>query len=398
MIINQILMPEKTIYRNGAIESLGSITAQYGKRVLLISDPTMEKIGLVEKCERLLDHASLTYATYTAVYAESTDEYVREALAILQHEKCDVIVAVGGGSCIDTAKAVGIVATNGGQFADYVIGQRSYAAKSIPVIAAPTTAGSGSEVSQVTVIIDTVTHIKMMKSDPLLMPVVALVDPLLTLSCPPQVTAATGVDALCHAIESYLSVKAHPITELYSLRAAELIAQNLRKVYHDGQNIEARANLALGSMLAGMAFSNSSVTLVHGMSRPIGALFHVPHGISNAMLLPVVLEFVQYACPTKMKEIGRRINGRVSSGSAMDGNAIDGADSVVLAIKRLCRDLGITNLKSYGIDYSKFRANMVKMASDAIDSGSPANTPRLPTHAEIVELYHKAYDYDFSAQ
>jgi alcohol dehydrogenase class IV len=383
MNVNQILMPEKTFYGNGAIDSLGTIAAQYGKHVLLISDPSMEKIGLVEKCKELLKQASLTYVIYTAIHTEPTDEYLTEALNLLKHEKCDVIVAVGGGSCIDTAKAVGIMATNDGPFADYVFRQRPFVAKSIPVIAAPTTAGSGSEVSQVTVIIDTLTQIKMMKSDPLLMPVVALVDPLLTLSCPPHVTAATGVDALCHAIESYLSVKAHPITELYSLRSVELIAQNLQVVYHEGQNVEARANLALGSMLAGMAFSNSSVTLVHGMSRPIGALFHVPHGISNAMLLPIVLEFVQDACPAKMKEIGRKV---------------DGTKNVVLAIKQLCCDLGITNLKSYGIDYTKFSANVEKMASVAIDSGSPANTPRIPTHAEIVELYYRAYDYDFSAQ
>lgn len=382
MTVHQILMPQKIIYGNGSLEMLGSTVAHLGKHVLLISDPIMEKSGLVTKCTRLLENSSLTHVSYTAIASEPTDVYVKEALQLCRDEQCDLIVAIGGGSCIDTAKAVGILATNVGHMSDYAYGKQPFVNPSIPLIAVPTTAGSGSEVSKVTVITDTTSHIKMMFSDPVLMPSVALVDPLLTLTCPPHVTAATGVDALCHAIESFLSAKAQPITDLYALQAISLISKNLRDAYSDGQNLEAREQVAMGSMLAGMAFSNSSVTLVHGMSRPIGALFHVPHGISNAMLLPVVLEFIKDSCKEKMITIGRLLDAENQS-----------SDDTVSWVRQICRDLHIGNLKQWGIDSNELNMNVGKMATDALNSGSPANSPRVPRHEEIIALYLKAYDY-----
>ncbi|GAB7387795.1 hypothetical protein BSNK01_16320 [Bacillaceae bacterium] len=250
------------------------------------------------------------------------------------------------------------MATNGGTISAYAGGRKPIDKAPIPLIALPTTAGTGSEVTSVTVITDTKDNVKMMIKHPAFIPVVAIVDPLLTVSAPPPVTAATGVDALCHAIEAYVSRRAQPLTDTLALSAIQLIGENLRRAYANGNDLEARENMALASMKAGMAFTNASVCLVHGMSRLIGAYFHVPHGISNAMLLPAVLEFSRESCSGRLAVIGRMFRRELKSLS--DEEAAEGA-----------------------------------LAADAIASGSPANNPRIPTHDEIVELYRICYDYPF---
>lgn len=384
MLINELIIPGKIVYGVGALLSIGSIVANIGKKVLIISDPIMEKLELVGKCEKYLCESLLSCVRYIGVGTEPTDIYVKEALKLCRDEHCDVIVAIGGGSCIDTAKAVGILATNEGALNRYLPGKQRFTNKPIPVVAVPTTAGTGSEVTKVTVITDTETDVKMMISDPMLIPEVAIIDPILTISCPPNITAATGIDALCHAIEAYISRKSQPITDMYALKAIDLISHNLKIAFLDGQNVEAREKVAMGSMLAGIAFSNSSVTLVHGMSRPIGALFHVPHGLSNAMLLPAVMEFVKDDCKEKMLKIGSIMNDAARS-----------IEDTIYGINKLFRDLKIVNMKQWGIDRQQMEHKVNKMASDALDSGSPANTPAIPTHGEIVELYRKAFDYSF---
>ncbi|TBL76360.1 iron-containing alcohol dehydrogenase [Paenibacillus thalictri] len=384
MSVQQLITPKNIVYGRGSLDELGKTAARLGKQALIVSDPVMERLGLVERCERLLQAEAIRCVKYTGIGTEPTDLYVREALEICKQAQCDIIVAVGGGSCIDTAKAVGILATNDGSLHDYMPGKRRFEHGSIPVVAVPTTAGTGSEATKVTVITDTSTEVKLMIADPLLMPAVALVDPLLTLSCPPAVTAATGVDALCHAIEAYISRKSQPVTDMYALKAIDLISRNLTDAYANGQQVEARDAVALGSLLAGMAFSNASVALVHGMSRPIGALFHVPHGLSNAMLLPAVLEYSKQECTEKLIRIGRVLDERLES-----------PEDTVGWIKRLCRQLQIVNMKQWGITPDVLELRLDKMAADALASGSPANNPRIPTHREIVELYRTAYDYHF---
>lgn len=268
--------------------------------------------------------------------------------------------------------------------------EKEIAHQPVPLIAVPTTAGTGSEVTSVTVITNTTNDVKMMIKHPALIPAVAIVDPILTLTSPPHVTAATGIDALCHAIEAYLSRQAQPITDTLALSAIQLIGQNIRTVYENGDHIVARENMALAAMQAGMAFSNTSVCLVHGMSRPIGAIFHVPHGISNAMLLPAVLEFSKEACIERLASIGRVFCEDLKAVSD-----IEAADGVISMIKQLCLDLDIPNMKQQGIDRTEFEQVVDKMAADALESGSPGLNPRIPTHAEIVELYHRCYDYHF---
>lgn len=389
--VHNLYMPKAVTYGSGSFAQVGRHARTLGKKALIVSDPVMERIGAVEECKRYLNGESVAYAHYLGVDKEPTDVHVAEALAVCRQEQCDAIVALGGGSCIDTAKAVAVLMTNDGPINDYVNNKKTFAQDPLPVIAVPTTAGTGSEVTKVTVIIDTQTEVKLMISQPQLMPAVAIVDPQLTVSCPSPVTAATGMDALCHAVEAYISRKAHPLTDLYALKAIELIAGSLLRAYTDGGDLEARSQMALGSMLAGTAFSNASVTLVHGMSRPVGALFHVPHGLSNAMLLPVVLEFTKEAAQERLARAGRAF---VPGSKDMPAKEL--VEQALLQIKRLCADLRIPNMKSWGIDKAMWDRAVTKMASDALDSGSPQNNPRIATKEEIVELYHKCYDYEIN--
>ncbi|RUS53086.1 alcohol dehydrogenase [Kurthia sp. 3B1D] len=379
--------PAKIVYGNGAFQTLGDHAQKLGTTALIISDPIMEDLGVVAQCAAHLKQASVAY---TGVTSEPLDVYVNEGLALLREHQCDVIVSIGGGSCIDTAKAISVVATNRGYIGDYMHGATPITELPIPHIAIPTTAGTGSEATDVTVITNTAEDIKMMIKDAAFMPDVALVDAQLTVSSPRHITAATGVDAMSHAIESLLSRKAHPFSNQLALSAIELITANLLPAYRDGHNLAAREAMSLGSLQAGMAFSNASVALVHGMSRPIGALFHVPHGISNAMLLPAVLEFSKENCTPQLAKMAPFFIEQTA-----DLSEEELAEEVIQAVKALCRSLDIPNLKGYGIEESAFYAAIPKMVVDAIASGSPANNPRIPTEEELAQLYKDVYHYVF---
>ncbi|UFJ39313.1 iron-containing alcohol dehydrogenase [Brevibacillus humidisoli] len=384
-------MPETVLYGRDSFDQVGVQAARWAKKALVISDQVMDSLGVVRRCYKLLADAGLSYASYLQVDSEPTDIHVRESLDVCLREKCKVIITIGGGSCIDAGKAVALLATNGGYIGDYTGGKTPVLHGSLPLIAVPTTAGTGSEVTDVTVITNTAEHVKMMIKHPFLLPTAAIVDPVLTLTSPPHVTAATGIDALCHAMEAYLSRRAQPMTDMLALSAIDLICRNIRKAYNDGTDLEAREQMALAAMKAGAAFSNASVCLVHGMSRPIGALFHVPHGVSNAMLLPAVLEYSKDACTSRLAEIARRIDRRLG-----DDPDVEAAEETVKQVKLLCADLQIPNMKNWGIDRNRLDQVVAKMVADAIASGSPANNPKVPTETEIAELYGICYDYSFT--
>jgi alcohol dehydrogenase class IV len=388
-----VRMPRSIFYGRNSFLKVGEETVKLGKKALLISDQVMKELGLVDQCKGLLDEQGVDCTTYLEISSEPTDIFVQEALQTLQQENCDVVIALGGGSCIDTAKAVVILATNGGTIDEYMNNQKLAAIRPVPLIAIPTTAGTGSEATDVTVISNTKTKVKMMIKQPAFMPEIAVVDPVLTVSSPKSITAATGVDALTHAIEAYISRRAHPFTDTLALSAIELIFNNIRTAYFNGEDIDAREKMALGAMQAGMAFSNASVCLVHGMSRPIGALFHVPHGVSNAMLLPAVLEFSQKDCVERLAEIGQLLFQGLEG---LTTNQV--AQRLVEEVKSLCLDLQIPNMKDWGIDGDSLNKVVEKMAEDALNSGSPGNNPRVPTKDEIIELYHICYDYQYKAE
>lgn len=384
--------PQLIVYARGAFERTGTEAALRGKKALIVSDGIMEALGNVGRCVELLKQENVESEVYTGVESEPTDTYVAEALALFNESGCDLIISLGGGSCIDTAKAVSVLAANGGFIGDYMGMAKVAEAAPVPHLAIPTTAGTGSEVTDVTIITNTENDVKMMIKQPAFMPAVAIVDPLLSMSSPKKVTAATGVDALSHAVEAYLSKKAHPMTDVLAMAAIKLIVPNLRKAYADSEDTAAREAMSTGSMYAGMAFSNASVCLVHGMSRPIGALFHVPHGVSNAMLLPGVLEFSKDACAERLADLGR-----VFAGDTAVLTDEEAAQFAVDEVKRLCLDLEIPNLRDWGIDADQFTRSIVKMAGDALASGSPGNNPRIPDQQEIEELYRVCFDYEFTA-
>ncbi|MFB6589602.1 iron-containing alcohol dehydrogenase, partial [Bacillus thuringiensis] len=388
--VSEFRMPKSVLYGRNSLEKLGEQSKKLGKRAFIVTDTIMEKLGYVEKCIQQLNKKSITVSTYNKVDAEPTNIHVLEALSLCKEEKCDFIIGIGGGSCIDAAKAVAVLYTNGGEVEDYVQKDIEIENNPLPLIAIPTTSGTGSEVTSVAVITNKKTDVKMMMKHPSFIPKVAIIDPVLTSSLPPQITAATGIDALCHAIEAYISKVSQPLTDVLAFSAIESIMKYLRIAYEDGRNMEAREAMMIASLQAGIAFSNASVTLVHGMSRPVGALFHVPHGISNAILLPTVLEFTKTSAMKRLAKIGRSLNKDLYSNSDEEV-----ADYTLGEIKKLCFDLRIPNLKEYGIDEIEFENAISKMASDAIESGSPANNPRVPSYDEIKELYRECFNYKY---
>ncbi|TWI56239.1 iron-containing alcohol dehydrogenase [Halalkalibacter nanhaiisediminis] len=386
-------LPRSIYYGQGSFERVGEEAAKLGQKALIISDNVMRDLGNVERCHRYLEQAKVDYVDYSDIVSEPTDQYVNEALQLKKIENCDIVIALGGGSCIDTAKAVAVLATNSGDISDYMNFKTLVKNKPLPLIAIPTTAGTGSEATDVTVITNTSNDVKMMIKQPAFMPEIAIVDPVLALSSPQKTTAATGVDALTHAIEAYISKKAHPFTDQLALSAIKLITENILESYHNGANVEAREKMIYASMQAGIAFSNSSVCLVHGMSRPLGALFHVPHGISNAMLLPVVLHYSKESCIDRLAQIGRYVYQDLKGISDREV-----ADILVSNILTLCRDLDIPNLKTWGVKEDQFNRVLEKMARDALESGSPGNNPKVPTESEIISLYREAFAFEYSLE
>jgi alcohol dehydrogenase class IV len=347
-------------------------------RALVVTDHVVRSVGYLDRVGSALASAGVPFEVYDGVNTEPDDRHCAEGLEALRAAGAEAVIGLGGGSPIDTAKSVATLVTNGGEMRDYM-GHGKVRCRPLPIVAIPTTAGTGSEVTAFVAMGDSRDDVKMLIGSPYLMPSVSLVDPSLILSCPPKVTADTGVDALTHAIEAYVSRKANPLSDVLALSAVRRIAAHLLRAYRDGVDREARYQMMLGATEAGMAFSNASVALVHGMSRPIGANFHIAHGLSNAMLLPAVMAYSLEGAPDRFARLALEL-----------GEADASPESALAAVRRLCRDLGTPSLTGAGLDPERVMALAPKMARDALVSGSPANNPIVPTEAEIVELYRRA--------
>lgn len=385
MQICQFKVPPLIVTGIGSVKEVGVLVKNLGRKALLVTDHNLEKIGLLEEIKKSLEKAHISYAIYNQVNTEPTTEHVEEGLKAFKESKADFLIALGGGSPIDAAKAISILFSNEGKISDYM-GANKIPESGPPLVAIPTTAGTGSEVTQFTIITDTSRDVKMLIASPYLIPRLALLDPLLTIQMPPKITAATGIDALTHAIEAYVSLKAQPLSDTLALDAIKLISKNLRPAWANGDNLEARCNMLMGALEAGIAFSNSSVALVHGMARPLGAYFHIPHGISNAVLLPTVMEFSIPGNPQRYAEIAQAM------GEIIEGlSTLDAAYLAARVLKRLNADLKIPSLRELGVDEKKFNSVVTQMAADALASGSPGNNPRKATQEEIIELYKKVF-------
>jgi alcohol dehydrogenase class IV len=361
-------------------ESAAAALAEVGiTRPVLVTDPV---VGGLATIRAALAAAAIPLAgTFDGIPGEPTTREVAAGLAAVRAARGDGIIAIGGGAVLDTAKAIALLWANPGTLPDFM-GANRFAQPGLPVIAVPTTAGTGSEVTRFTVIVDPLTQVKMLITDDKMVPRAAIVDPSLTVDAPPRVSASAGVDALTHAIEAYVSRRANPLADSLALAAIGHLSWSLPRVVRDGTDRDARTAAAIGALEAGLAFSNASVALVHGMSRPLGAVFGVPHGIANSMLLPTVMAYSAEAAAERYREIAR-IFGR---GSPL----LRGDDLGVETIRAYCAALGIPSLSRYGITAGALSEHAPKMAQDALASGSPANNPRVPTAAEIVELYTQA--------
>jgi alcohol dehydrogenase class IV len=369
----------------GASGLLAETLAQLGaKRPLLVTDPFMIECGYCQRLQAALDEARLSHGLFGDCVPDPTTDSVYAALAVLREGSYDCIVALGGGSSMDTAKAVAVLAQHGGQMRDYKV--PANVDSGLPVVAIPTTAGTGSEVTRVAVITDTETQEKMLCMGLGLMPVAALVDFELTLSMPYRLTADTGIDSLCHALEAYVSRKSNPFTDSVALTAMRTIYCNIRTACEEPDNREARAAMMLAATQGGMAFANASVTLIHGMSRPVGALYHVPHGLSNAMLLPEVTAWSVSGDAGRYAQCARYmgIATNADSDEAACGKLVEG-------LRRLTADLAVPGPEAYGIARDDWFASLDLMAEQALASGSPANNPRVPEARDIVALYARLW-------
>ncbi|TRO14243.1 iron-containing alcohol dehydrogenase [Ectopseudomonas mendocina] len=379
---NQVILPRIMQLGAGASEAIPNVLSSLGcSRPLLITDKMMVQLGYAARIQDTLTASGLKADIFADTVPEPTVASIQAGVDMARSGDYDSIIALGGGSPIDSAKAIGILAKLGGQMRDYKF-PRNVTETGLPIIAVPTTAGTGSEVTRFTIITDEQNEEKMLCVGIGFMPVAALVDYSLTLSLPARVTADTGLDALTHAIEAYVSQKANLYSNSQALAAMRLIGPNLRRVYHDGSDQEAREAMMLGSTLAGVAFSSASVALVHGMSRPIGAFFHVPHGLSNAMLLPSITAFSIPAAAERYADCARAMGVASEQDSAEQANA-----KLLAELRALNEELQVPTPEQFGIDRERFFELMPTMAQQALASGSPGNNPRVPTVEQMVELY-----------
>lgn len=386
-MMTTVMTPRLMLIGGGAVREIGSVLKRLGvSRPMIVSDAFMASSGVLAKVTDAISKAGLSYGVFTDTVPDPTDHIVDKGLAALKEGSYDGLVAVGGGSPMDTAKAIAILEAGGGHMRDYKVPNLADHAN-LPIICVPTTAGTGSEVTRFTIVTDSANDEKMLIAGLGCLPMAAVVDYELTLSMPFRLTADTGIDALTHAIEAYVSKRATPVSDNYALTAMATLYRNVRQASFHPDDRAARAAMMLGATQAGLAFSNASVALVHGMSRPIGAFFHVPHGLSNAMLLPLITEFSAAAATSRYADCARAM------GVAEAGEGDQAAVSRLLdALTALNRDLKVPSPKQYGIDESKYFGVMETMASQALASGSPGNNPRVPTQAEIIDLYQRVWD------
>ena len=380
--MSEIILPKFMNIGGGKIKSVTDILKKINcKYPLIITDKTMVKLNIIEPLEKALTDMQIRYKIFDDTMPEPTAKSIENGVSTLKDGSFDCIIAFGGGSPIDSAKAISLLATKGGLIEDYKFPFINLE-NNIPIIAIPTTAGTGSEVTKFTIITNEKTDEKMLCVGPAFMPIAAIVDYELTYSVPQRTTADTAIDSLTHAIEAFVSKKSNLFSDTQAISAMELIAPNIRRAYNNGKDQEAREKLMTGATLAGIAFSNSSVALVHGMSRPIGAFYHVPHGLSNAMLLPTVTEFSIPAAPERYSKCAKAI------GVANFDDSIEEANKKLLdELKQLNLDLEVPTLKEFGVKKETFFQNIDTMATQAIASGSPNNNPIVPSHDELVSLY-----------
>ena len=374
----------KIVFGSGAFEQLlEHVHELKGSKPFVVLDRNLSLAGFKERVSDLFESGGMDYILFDRVEGEPPLELADEGAEIALKEKCNLVVGIGGGSTMDVAKAVAVIAANKGRAKDY-LGLNKVPGPGLPKIMVPTTAGTGSEVTFTSVFIRKKLKKKEGMNSPWLYPELALLDPVLTLSVPSNVTAATGIDALCHAIESYTSINSSPLSELVSLEAIRLISSDLRTCVHDGSNLRARENVLLGSLYAGLGLANAGVTAVHSLSYPLGGKYGISHGVANTVLLPYVMRFNLPGAVEKFAVVAETMGESVD-----DLSLREAADLAVEAVEELIEDCDMNiSLEELGVGEEDFS----ELAKVAMTVARPLeNNPRKVTVEDAIEIYEEAY-------
>ena len=363
------------------VESMDSIKSQGYKKALIVTDNVLVAIGMVKQVSDLLVERGVEVAVFDGTQPNPTIGNVNAGLKILKENECDLVISLGGGSPHDCAKGIALVAANGGEIADYE-GVDQSPKPQMPLVAINTTAGTASEMTRFCIITDEARHIKMAIVDKHTTPLMSVNDPELMLAKPASLTAATGMDALTHAIEAYVSIAATPVTDAVAIKAMELVQAHLRTAVKDGQNLEAREQMAYAQFMAGMAFNNASLGYVHAMAHQLGGFYDLPHGVCNAILLPHVQSYNAKVCPERLKDVAKAMGVNVEGMTNEEG-----AQAALDAIKVLSTDVGIpsglTELNAKEEDFDT-------LAENALKDACGFTNPKQATHEEIVEIFKAA--------
>jgi len=385
----RVCVPRYMQIGKGSLNQLPEILSIIGsvKSLLIVTDKQMVKFGYVKKLQEILSKAGLKSNVFDDTIPDPTDTVVLNGVDILKKNKNDAVIGFGGGSPIDTAKAIAVLSQYSKNIQDYKP-PSTFDKKGLPIIAIPTTAGTGSEVTHHSVIIDTKSNNfeKISCRGEGFVPIISIIDYELTLSKPRRLTIDSAIDTLTHGIEAYVSKKATLFSDRMALDTIRLVQENIYAVDKDPKNLKAREGLMLAATLGGLAFSNASICLVHGMSRPLGSNFKVPHGLSNAMLLPTITEFSIDHAKNRYADCSRAGNF-----AAPEDNDDIACEKLIKGLYKINNDFDVPSMKEFGINEKNFEEELENMATDAEVSGAPNLNPRVPSVNEMVDLYGKAW-------
>ncbi|HFD2030246.1 TPA: L-threonine dehydrogenase [Clostridium perfringens] len=378
----KFFMPAISLMGADCLKDAGEQVVELGfKKALIVTDKVLGQIGIVKKVTDVLDNKSIEYAIYDETKPNPTVKNVNDGLALLKEKECDFVISLGGGSAHDCAKGIALLATNGGEIKDYEGVDKSKKPQ-LPMVGINTTAGTGSEMTLFAIITDEERHIKMALVDKHLTPIIAVNDPMLMLAMPKSLTAATGMDALTHAIEAYVSTSATPITDACAEKAIELISNYLVNAVENGEDVEARDMMAYAEYLAGMAFNNASLGYVHAMAHQLGGFYNLPHGVCNAILLPHVQEYNKATSASRLAKIAKIMGGNIEGLTDEQG-----ADLCIDMIKSLSQTVGIPEgLGVLGVKESDFET----LATNALNDACSLTNPRKGNLEEVIAIFKKA--------
>ncbi|EDT27927.1 L-threonine dehydrogenase [Clostridium perfringens] len=378
----KFFMPAISLMGADCLKDAGDQLGELGfKKALIVTDKVLGQIGIVKKVTDVLDNKNIEYAIYDETKPNPTVKNVNDGLALLKEKECDFVISLGGGSAHDCAKGIALLATNGGEIKDYEGVDKSKKPQ-LPMVGINTTAGTGSEMTLFAIITDEERHIKMALVDKHLTPIIAVNDPMLMLAMPKSLTAATGMDALTHAIEAYVSTAATPITDACAEKAIELISNYLVNAVENGQDVEARDMMAYAEYLAGMAFNNASLGYVHAMAHQLGGFYNLPHGVCNAILLPHVQEYNKSTSASRLAKIAKIMGGNIEELTDEQG-----ADLCIDMIKSLSQTIGIP--EGLGVLVVK-ESDFETLATNALNDACSLTNPRKGNLEEVIAIFKKA--------